>query len=336
MIIYFWQKQPCSGLRISLLNSSRTDRNPKSQSTFKFDEPLVYFRLRFYVPIHCLRDHSTKFAYYCQLRTNVLEYNLFCPVELYVQLAALGLQADMGNAPAMCVQPLQQGSEILPVYFNVSAYFPPKVGFSLFFPVTVLCSILYSRIKIARSLLDKITDFILAVWTTFLSTLPTFSATIKLFVIVGDCFWEFILFRCEAINTVDLNIQTREELCFVEFLKWLRKSSVIGYESTVVNSASKNKWMSLVGNEQTVFLEEENALIIELPGSWHADRNYVDIKCAEQPLLQRYITGSWHSVVTLLNPNGNLEKKYAQWNNSVMPPFTLMFSDMESDDKRWW
>ncbi|TPP63795.1 Tyrosine-protein phosphatase non-receptor type 13 [Fasciola gigantica] len=118
---------PCGGLRRSLLHSFRSYPNPKPQPAIKSDEPVVYFRVRFYVPIHCLRDQSTKFAYYNQLRTNVLEYNLFCPVELYVQLAALGLQADTGNAPNICTHSIKQGNESLPVYFNVSAYYPPKI-----------------------------------------------------------------------------------------------------------------------------------------------------------------------------------------------------------------
>ncbi|TGZ74463.1 hypothetical protein CRM22_000933 [Opisthorchis felineus] len=33
----------------------------------------VYFRVRFYIPIHCLRERDTQHLYYEQLRTNLLE-----------------------------------------------------------------------------------------------------------------------------------------------------------------------------------------------------------------------------------------------------------------------
>uniref|UniRef100_A0A183AK42 FERM domain-containing protein n=1 Tax=Echinostoma caproni TaxID=27848 RepID=A0A183AK42_9TREM len=130
-------RPPCSALWHSSASSSLNGEHTSTPDCQILEEPIVYFRLRFYVPIHCLRDRSTQHAYYCQLRTNVQIYELFCPVDLYVELAALALQADLGNAPPLCALALQQGHETLPVYFDLSAYFPAKILVEVDLPTLV-------------------------------------------------------------------------------------------------------------------------------------------------------------------------------------------------------
>ncbi|TGZ73344.1 hypothetical protein CRM22_001578, partial [Opisthorchis felineus] len=83
----------------------------------------VYFRVRFYIPIHCLRERDTQHLYYEQLRTNLLEYGLYCDLATYVELAALALQAEYGNAPADCVDGAPD-SQSVPVYFDPEGIYP--------------------------------------------------------------------------------------------------------------------------------------------------------------------------------------------------------------------
>ncbi|CAH8608829.1 unnamed protein product [Dicrocoelium dendriticum] len=89
--------------------------------------PTVYFRVRFYIPLHCVRLRSTVSIYYEQLRTNVLEYGILCAPSSYVQLSALALQAEYGDAP------VEHGSQealgcSLPRYFDPSSIYPEKLS----------------------------------------------------------------------------------------------------------------------------------------------------------------------------------------------------------------
>ncbi|OON14020.1 FERM central domain protein, partial [Opisthorchis viverrini] len=86
----------------------------------------VYFRVRFYIPLHCLRERDTQHLYYEQLRTNLLEYGLYCDLATYLELAALALQAEYGNAPTDCLDEELNGQTI-PVYFDPEGIYPHQM-----------------------------------------------------------------------------------------------------------------------------------------------------------------------------------------------------------------
>ncbi|CAH8517795.1 unnamed protein product [Schistosoma rodhaini] len=82
--------------------------------------PTVYFRVRFYIPIHCINERATQHIYYLQLRKNHVLYELFCDPNVYLQLAAFALQAELGDAPK-CFNPETEIS-----YFLPELYYPKK------------------------------------------------------------------------------------------------------------------------------------------------------------------------------------------------------------------
>ncbi|CAH8517783.1 unnamed protein product [Schistosoma bovis] len=82
--------------------------------------PTVYFRIRFYLPIHCINERATQHIYYLQLRRNHVAYELFCDPNVYFQLAAFALQAELGDAPK-CFNPESETS-----YFLPELYYPKK------------------------------------------------------------------------------------------------------------------------------------------------------------------------------------------------------------------
>ncbi|KAF8571707.1 hypothetical protein P879_00506 [Paragonimus westermani] len=89
--------------------------------------PVVYFRVRFYIPIHCLRDRSTQHIYYEQLRTNVLEYGLYCDLQSYLHLGGFALQAEYGNAPSNVVTISESDKSFVPNYFDPGAIYPQRL-----------------------------------------------------------------------------------------------------------------------------------------------------------------------------------------------------------------
>ncbi|TNN10462.1 Tyrosine-protein phosphatase non-receptor type 13 isoform 2 [Schistosoma japonicum] len=82
--------------------------------------PTVYFRIRFYIPIHCLNERVTQHIYYMQLRKNQIVFNLFCDSSVYLQLAAFALQAELGNAPK------SYDPASTEPYFRLELYYPEK------------------------------------------------------------------------------------------------------------------------------------------------------------------------------------------------------------------
>ncbi|CAH8498758.1 unnamed protein product [Heterobilharzia americana] len=91
-----------------------------NQSSSPSSYPTVYFRIRFYIPIHCLNERVTQHVYYKQLRKNHIAYNLFCDSNIYLQLAAFALQAEVGDAPKM------YNRETITSYFVPELYYPSK------------------------------------------------------------------------------------------------------------------------------------------------------------------------------------------------------------------
>nr|CAH8842294.1 unnamed protein product [Trichobilharzia regenti] len=99
-------------------NKSNFHHQPPSPITSS--HPTVYFRIRFYVPIYCLNERTTQHLYYKQLRKNHIAYNLFCDPNVYLQLAAFALQAEVGNAPK------KYNIETAAPYFLQELYYPSK------------------------------------------------------------------------------------------------------------------------------------------------------------------------------------------------------------------
>ncbi|CAH8519542.1 unnamed protein product [Schistosoma curassoni] len=85
--------------------------------------PTVYFRIRFYLPIHCINERATQHIYYLQLRRNHVAYELFCDPNVYFQLAAFALQAELGDAPK-CFNPESETSYFLPELYYPKKRFP--------------------------------------------------------------------------------------------------------------------------------------------------------------------------------------------------------------------
>ncbi|VDP96588.1 unnamed protein product [Trichobilharzia regenti] len=99
-------------------NKSNFHHQPPSPITSS--HPTVYFRIRFYVPIYCLNERTTQHLYYKQLRKNHIAYNLFCDPNVYLQLAAFALQAEVDNAPK------KYNIETAAPYFLQELYYPSK------------------------------------------------------------------------------------------------------------------------------------------------------------------------------------------------------------------
>ncbi|CAH8521444.1 unnamed protein product [Schistosoma haematobium] len=85
--------------------------------------PTVYFRIRFYLPIHCINERATQHIYYLQLRKNHVAYEIFCDPNVYFQLAAFALQAELGDAPK-CFNPESETSYFLPELYYPKKQFP--------------------------------------------------------------------------------------------------------------------------------------------------------------------------------------------------------------------
>ncbi|CAH8479852.1 unnamed protein product [Schistosoma turkestanicum] len=105
-----------TGQMCSSSTNKSTYHSPLQSSPY----PTVYFRVRFYIPIHCLNERATQHIYYMQLRKNYIFYGLFCDPNVYLQLAAFALQAELGDAPK-CFNPESDTS-----YFLPEVYYPNK------------------------------------------------------------------------------------------------------------------------------------------------------------------------------------------------------------------
>uniref|UniRef100_A0A5K3FKW5 FERM domain-containing protein n=1 Tax=Mesocestoides corti TaxID=53468 RepID=A0A5K3FKW5_MESCO len=86
--------------RLSFINSHSKHKysvaKAASISENGVDEPLLfYFRVRFYVPNHCLRGRLVRHLYYEQLKLNSQTYRLLCSDEVYFQLAAFSIKMDL-------------------------------------------------------------------------------------------------------------------------------------------------------------------------------------------------------------------------------------------------
>ncbi|VDK40765.1 unnamed protein product [Taenia asiatica] len=59
------------------------------------DVILIFLRVRFYVPNHCLRGRVVRHLYYEQLKLNSQNYGLTCSDEVYFQLAAFSIKMSL-------------------------------------------------------------------------------------------------------------------------------------------------------------------------------------------------------------------------------------------------
>ena len=74
------------------------DRPVKKQLDKSGHSPLLYFRVMFYVAdVQALRDNSTRYQYYLQLKLSVIDGKLPCSDKQAVLLGAYSLQAEFGN-----------------------------------------------------------------------------------------------------------------------------------------------------------------------------------------------------------------------------------------------
>ncbi|KAB0399276.1 hypothetical protein E2I00_013258 [Balaenoptera physalus] len=79
-------------------------------------EPTVYFGVVFYVPsVSQLQQEITRYQYYLQLKKDILEGNIPCPLEQAIQLAGLAVQADFGDFDQYESQDFLQKFALLPV-----------------------------------------------------------------------------------------------------------------------------------------------------------------------------------------------------------------------------
>ncbi|VDL91330.1 unnamed protein product [Schistocephalus solidus] len=96
------------------------------------DCPVFYFRVRFYIPNHCLHGRKVRHLYYQQIKHNVLHYGLLCSDDVYFQLAAYALQAALD---AEVLEALHGGLPLEEGVVNLSHFFPlwaSFCGFSFF------------------------------------------------------------------------------------------------------------------------------------------------------------------------------------------------------------
>ncbi|KAF6075610.1 protein tyrosine phosphatase non-receptor type 14 [Phyllostomus discolor] len=62
------------------------------------NEPLLFFGVMFYVPnVSWLQQEATRYQYYLQVKKDVLEGRLRCPLDQVIRLAGLAVQADFGD-----------------------------------------------------------------------------------------------------------------------------------------------------------------------------------------------------------------------------------------------
>ena len=74
------------------------DRPLKKQLDKSAHSPLLYFRVMFYVAdAHTIRDETTRYQYYLQLKSSVIDGKLPCTHKQAILLGAYSLQAERGN-----------------------------------------------------------------------------------------------------------------------------------------------------------------------------------------------------------------------------------------------
>ncbi|VDK75699.1 unnamed protein product [Dibothriocephalus latus] len=83
--------------------------------------PVFYFRVRFYIPNHCLHGRKVRHLYYEQIKHNVLHYGLLCSEDVYFQLAAYALQTALD---ADVLEALHEGLPLDEDVLDLSHFFP--------------------------------------------------------------------------------------------------------------------------------------------------------------------------------------------------------------------
>uniref|UniRef100_A0A0X3NKN9 FERM domain-containing protein 1 n=2 Tax=Schistocephalus solidus TaxID=70667 RepID=A0A0X3NKN9_SCHSO len=111
--------------KLSLLRSSRKLQSFATINGHSLpvsdDCPVFYFRVRFYIPNHCLHGRKVRHLYYQQIKHNVLHYGLLCSDDVYFQLAAYALQAALD---AEVLEALHGGLPLEEGVVNLSHFFP--------------------------------------------------------------------------------------------------------------------------------------------------------------------------------------------------------------------
>ncbi|KAL7062500.1 hypothetical protein AAHC03_0543 [Spirometra sp. Aus1] len=118
-------KTPSLVRKLSLLRPSRKLRSFSTLSGHSLpgsdDCPVFYFRVRFYIPNHCLHGRKVRHLYYQQIQHNVLHYGLLCSEDVYFQLAAYAVQATLNPEVS---EALLGGVPLDESVLNLSQFFP--------------------------------------------------------------------------------------------------------------------------------------------------------------------------------------------------------------------